>query len=85
MEERFVTKTQKGEGVPVHNQSDADRFFYVHGIIHAEFSSQGQTINQHVYKNILRRLMLSVRKKRRELWEMRSWLLHHNNAPAHNA
>ena len=36
-------------------------------------------------KNILRRLMRSVREKRRELWETRSWLLHHDNAPAHNA
>ena len=60
-------------------------FFDVHGIVHAEFLPQGQTINQHVYKNILRRLMHSVREKRRELWETRSWLLHHDNAPAHNA
>jgi len=29
--------------------------------------------------------MRSVREKRRELWETRSWLLHHDNAPAHNA
>ena len=29
--------------------------------------------------------MRSVRKKRRELWETRSWLLHHDYAPAHNA
>ena len=29
--------------------------------------------------------MLSVREKRRELWETRSCLLHHFNAPAHNA
>ena len=27
-------------------------FFDVHGIAHAEFLPQGQTINQHVYKNI---------------------------------
>ena len=60
-------------------------FFDVHGIVHAEFLPQGQTIDQHVYKNILRRLMRSVREKRRELWETRSWLLHHDNAPAHNA
>ena len=60
-------------------------FFNVHGIVHAEFLALGQTINQHVYKNILRRLMRSVREKRRELWEMRSWLLYHDNAPAHNA
>ena len=84
MEKRFVTKTQKGKGVQVQNQGD-DRFFGVHGIVHVDFLSQGQTINQHVYKNILRRLICSVREKRRELCETRSWLLHHDNAPAHNA
>ena len=60
-------------------------FFDVHGIVHAEFLQRGQTINQHVNKNILRCLMRSVWEKRRELWETRSWLLHHDNAPAHNA
>ena len=60
-------------------------FFDVPGIVHAEFLPQGQTINYYVYKNILRRLMRSLREKRRELWETRSWLLHHDNAPAHNA
>ena len=29
--------------------------------------------------------MRSVREKRRELWETRSWLLHHDNATAQNA
>ena len=60
-------------------------FFDVHGIIHAEFLPQGETIYQHVYKNILRHLMRLVREKRRELWEARSWLLHHDNTPAHYA
>ena len=41
-------------------------FFDAHGTVHAEFLPQGQTINQHIYKNILRRLMRSVTKKRRE-------------------
>ena len=73
-------------GIRVQNLGDADRFFFdVHGIVHAEFLPQSQTIDQHVYKNILRRPMRSVRKKRRELWETRSWTLHHDNAPAHNA
>ena len=60
-------------------------FFDVHGIVHAEILPQRQTINQHVYKNILRRLIGSVRKKRRELLETRLWLLYHGNAPTHNA
>ena len=42
-------------------------FFDVHGIVHAEFLPQSRTINQHIYKNILRRLMRSVREKRSEL------------------
>ena len=60
-------------------------FLDVQEIVHAEFLPQSQTNNQHVYKNILRRLMCSVREKRRELCGTRSWLLHHDNAPAHNA
>ena len=59
-------------------------FFDVHEIVHAEFLPRGQTINQLVYKNILGLLMHSLREKIRELWEMRSWLLHHDNAPAYN-
>ena len=39
-------------------------FFDVHGIVHAEFLLQGQTINQHVCKNFLQRLLRSVREKR---------------------
>ena len=45
---------------------------------------QGQTINQHVYEDILRRLMRSVCEKRQELWDEKSWVLHHDNAPSHN-
>ena len=85
MKERIVTKIQKSEGVQVQNQGDADRFFDVHGIVHAEFLPQGQTINQHVYKNILRPLMRSVREKKKKTVETRTWPLHHDNAPAHNA
>ena len=39
-------------------------FFDVHGIVLAEILPQDQTINQHVYKNILRRLMRSVKEKK---------------------
>ena len=60
-------------------------FFDVRGIVHSEFLPQGQTINQQDYKEILRLLLRSVCEKRRELWQDKSWLLHHDNAPAHNA
>ena len=60
-------------------------FSDVRGIVHSEFLPQGLVISQQVYKEILRCLLRSVREKRRELWQDKSWLLHHNNAPVHNA
>ena len=60
-------------------------FFDVRGMVHYEFLLQGQTMNQRVYKEILQRLLRSVREKGRDLWESNTWLLHHNNALAHTA
>ena len=42
-------------------------------------------MNQTVYKQILRRLVRSVRDKSRNLWEAHAWALHHDNARAHTA
>ena len=44
-------------------------FFNVRGIVHMKFLSQGQTVNQHVYKEILWCLLHSVCEKRHELWQ----------------
>ena len=51
-------------------------FFDVRGIVHRA---------RQVYKEILQRVHHSVRGKRRELWQDELWLLHHDNAPVHNA
>ena len=53
-------------------------FFDVRRIVHSEFLPQ-------VYKEILQLLLRSVREKRQELWQDKSWLLHYDNTPAHNA
>ena len=60
-----------------------DTFFDVRGMVNYEFLPQSQTVNQHVYKEILQRLLCTVREKRRDLWKSNTWLLYHNNAPAH--
>ena len=60
-------------------------FFNIQGIVHFEFLPQGQTVNQFVYKEILWRLVRSVRDKRRSLWKANAWALHHDNASYHTA
>ncbi|PNF23469.1 Mariner Mos1 transposase [Cryptotermes secundus] len=60
-------------------------FFDVNGIVHKEFVPPGQTVNQHFYLDVLRRLRERVRRKRSEMWRNGNWLLHHDNAPAHTA
>ena len=60
-------------------------FFDNKGLVHHEFVPQGQTVNQHFYKEVLSRLIARIRRSMRDLWENNRWILHHDNAPAHNA
>ena len=62
-----------------------ETFFDLRDMIQYEFLPPDQTVNQHVYKEILQRLLRSEREKRRDLWESNTWLLHNDNAPAHTA
>ena len=40
-------------------------------------------VNKQFYQEVLARLRDDVRRKRPELWENQTWVLHHDNAPAH--
>ena len=46
---------------------------------------EGQTVNQVYYKNVLTILRECVRRRSPDMWKNASWILHHDNAPAHNA
>jgi len=46
---------------------------------------EGQTVTQVYYKEFLTNLRERVRRRRAEMWKNVSWVLHHDNAPAHNA
>jgi histone-lysine N-methyltransferase SETMAR len=59
-------------------------FFNHKGIVHCEFIAQGQTVNQQCCLEVLTRLRESVRRKRPGLWPDK-WILHHDNAAAHDA
>jgi len=40
-------------------------------------------VNKQLYQEVLARLRDAVRRKRPELWENQTWMLHHDNAPVH--
>ena len=60
-------------------------FFDYHGVVHQEFLPQGRTVNKEYYLEVMRRLRKAILEKRPELWKNNSWLLHHDNAPAHSS
>ena len=60
-------------------------FFYFNEIVHHEFLPRGQTVNKKYYLQVQRRSRQAIRKKRPDLWKNNSWLLHHDNAPAHTS
>ena len=60
-------------------------FFDCNGVVHHEFLRQGRTINKECYLEIMHRLLEAIRQKRTELWKNHSWILHHDNAPAHTS
>ena len=57
----------------------------IRGIVHYEFVPNGQTVNKVYYLEVVKRLREKVRRKRPELFANNSWILHHDNAPAHTA
>ena len=60
-----------------------DVFFDWKGITHHEFVPRGQMVNKQLYQDVIARLRDAGRRKRPKLWENQTWLLHHDNAPAH--
>jgi alpha-L-fucosidase len=60
-------------------------FFDIGGIIMTEWVPEGQTVNQTYYKEVLIKLRERIRKKRPDLWKNEAWILHQDNAPAHNS
>ncbi len=55
------------------------------GVIQAEFTPRGETIDAEAYCHTLRRLRENIRKKRPHLWAGHQFLLHHDNASPHTA
>ena len=60
-------------------------FFGQKGIVYKEFVPLGQTVNAAFYIEVWKRLWVNVRRKRPDQWRNNTWLLHHDNVPAHAA
>jgi histone-lysine N-methyltransferase SETMAR len=58
-------------------------FFDWKGIVRHEFVPRGQMVNKQLYQEVLARSKNAVCRKRPELWENQTWMLRHDNSPAH--
>ena len=54
-------------------------------MLHHEFVYRGQTVDQQFYKKVLTRLVNKISQEQRDSWAGKTWILHHDNAPAHTA
>jgi histone-lysine N-methyltransferase SETMAR len=59
--------------------------FDVDAIVHREFVSPGQTVNQKFNLKVLEGLCKSLLQNCPEKWQSGDWFFHHDNAPAHTA
>ena len=55
------------------------------GTVLHESVPRDQMVNKQLYQEVLAYLRDVVRRKRPELWENHTWMLHHDNAPAHSS
>ena len=85
MEKPGVTSTEEARQVRSNIKSILICFFDQKGIVHKEFVPPGQTFHATFYVEDLKRLRENVRRKRPDQWRNNTWLLHHDNAPAHAA
>ena len=58
-------------------------FFDCNGVVHHKFLPQGHTVNKEYYLEVMHRLCKVINLKSTELRKNQSWILHHDNAPAH--
>jgi len=85
MEDCQFPTTKKVPSVQIKSQSNVADFFDIRGIVHYEFVTNGQTVNQVYNLEVLERLREKVRQERPDLFASNSWILYHDNAPAYTA
>jgi len=66
-------------------RSTLGAFFDIDGLVHHEYISRGQKVNNEYYKRVLQCLLDAVLRHRPEKWRSGNWNLQYDNAPAHRA
>ena len=57
-------------------------FFDIEFIVHKDFVPPGQTVNGKFYCEVVKRLMVGIRRTRTDKLKKSNWFLQHDNAPA---
>jgi hypothetical protein len=81
--ERVSSTKKKNTDESVKDQGGVYCVFDWKGILRHEFVLCGQMVKKQLYQQVLARLRDAVHRKRPELWENQTWMLHHCSAPAH--
>jgi len=80
---KILATTIKSTSKSLKCEGDVDSFFFDwKGIAHHEFVPRGETVNKEFYLKVMKRLREALRRKRPEAWTNKTWMLHHDNAPA---
>jgi len=80
-----VSSTDVDKTSEKQHQFNVEIFFDHKGIVRKEFVPLSQKINPVFYGEVLKRLQKNVRRKQSDQWRNNTWLLHHDNEPAHAA
>ena len=83
LEGRERLEDDNGEGRPI--SAMRITFFVSKGIIHREFVRTGQKNTGAYYLEVLKRLMVRIRRIRPEYRDPETWSLLHDNAPSHTS
>lgn len=84
MENSEWGKTPKITPFSVKKESDLYGFDY-NGIVHQEFLPEGQKDENDYYLGVMRYLREEIRKRKMDLWENNTWILHYHYAPSPSA
>jgi hypothetical protein len=83
MESTNSPRQKKARKVKSKEKSMPKTVFDIKGIVHKEFVLAGQTANSAHHCDVLQRLRKIVGRLRPEIWRLKHWPLHQDNAHSH--